>query len=72
MADMEELRQQMLALSGDFATLKAENNDLKQAMAVKVGVVDRKVEAGERSATSSRWVRDLKNQQVKDEFRNPA
>ena len=46
MADMEELRQQMLALSADFATLKAENNDLKQAMAVKVGEVESKVEAG--------------------------
>ena len=41
-------------------------------MAVKVQEVERKVETGKGSATSSKWVRDLKIRQVKDEFPNLA
>ena len=72
MADLEQLRQQMLAFTAVMANLRAENVGLKQAMAVKVGEVERKVETGEGSATSSNWVRDMKIQQVKNEFPNLA
>ena len=69
-AELEQVRQQMLAITADMANVRAENVGLKQAMAVKVQEVERKVETGEGSATSSKWVWDLKIRQVKDEFPN--
>ena len=62
----------MLAITTDMANLRAENVGLKQTMAVKVQEVQRKVDTGEGSATSSKQVQDLKIRQVKDEFPNPA
>ena len=44
----------MLAITNDMAQLRAENVSLKQAMAVKVQEVEKKVETGEGSATSSK------------------
>ena len=70
MVDLEQLRQQMLAITANMANLRAENVGLKQAMAVKVVEVERKVETGEGSDTSSKWVWNLKIWQVKDEFPN--
>ena len=36
MAELKQVRQQMLAITNDMAQLRAENDCLKQAMAVKV------------------------------------
>ena len=35
-AELEQVRQQMLAITADMANLRAENVGLKQAMSVKV------------------------------------
>ena len=52
-AELEQVRQEMLAITANMATLRAENVGLKQVMAIKVQEVERKVETGEGSATSS-------------------